>query len=75
MISEPQTLAWAYGKMVKPTFVSINRETGLLLLLYPSKVTKKYVGSPAINFVVTNAKNTIIETKRLIGKKFSNPEL
>lgn len=60
---KPEVIANAEGNRTTPSVVAIN------------KAGERLVGQVAQRQRVTNAKNTIYGVKRLIGRKFSSPEV
>jgi len=60
---KPEVIANAEGNRTTPSVVAIN------------KAGERLVGQVAQRQRVTNAKNTIYGVKRLIGRKFSDPEV
>ena len=54
----------AEGGRVTPSVVAVNRKTG-----------ETYVGQVAKRQAVTNPENTIFSVKRLMGRKYGDPEV
>ena len=61
---EPEVVENAEGNRVTPSIVAINNKTG-----------EKYVGQSAKRQAVTNPENTVYSVKRLMGRKYNDPEI
>lgn len=60
---DPRVIENSEGRRTTPSIVAVDKEG------------KRIVGEPAKRQAVTNAKNTIFEAKRLIGRKFNDSEV
>ena len=60
---EPTVIANAEGSRTTPSVVAFTREG------------ERLVGAPARRQAVTNSENTLYATKRLIGRRFDDPEV
>jgi molecular chaperone DnaK len=61
---EPKVIPTAEGSNLAPSVVAVNPKTG-----------ERMVGQVARRQAVTNPENTIFSIKRLMGRKFSDPEV
>ncbi|NQW23489.1 MAG: molecular chaperone DnaK [SAR202 cluster bacterium] len=61
---EPVVVENAEGGRITPSIVALNTKTG-----------ERYVGQVAKRQAVTNPENTLFSVKRLMGRKFSDPEV
>ena len=61
---EPVVVENAEGARITPSVVALNTKTG-----------ERYVGQVAKRQAVTNPENTLFSIKRLMGRKFSDPEI
>ena len=61
---EPVVVENAEGGRITPSVVALNTKTG-----------ERYVGQVAKRQAVTNPENTLFSVKRLMGRKFSDPEI
>ena len=61
---EPVVVENAEGGRITPSVVAVNARTG-----------ERYVGQTAKRQSVTNPENTIFSVKRLMGRKFTDPEV
>ncbi len=61
---EPIVVENAEGGRITPSVVALNTKTG-----------ERYVGQVAKRQAVTNPENTLFSVKRLMGRKFSDPEV
>ena len=61
---EPEVVENAEGGRTTPSVVAVNTRTG-----------ERYVGQVAKRQAVTNPENTLFSVKRLMGRKFSDPEI
>ncbi len=61
---EPQVIENAEGGRLTPSVVALNARSG-----------ERYVGQVAKRQAVTNPENTLFSVKRLMGRKFSDPEV
>ncbi len=61
---EPEVVENAEGARITPSVVAVNARTG-----------ERYVGQVAKRQAVTNPENTLFSVKRLMGRKFSDPEI
>ncbi len=62
--SEPKVIPTAEGANLCPSVVAVNPKTG-----------ERMVGQVARRQAITNPENTIFSVKRLMGRKFSDPEV
>ncbi len=61
---EPEIVENAEGGRITPSVVAVNTKTG-----------ERYVGQVAKRQAVTNPENTLFSVKRLMGRKFDDPEI
>ena len=61
---EPQVVENAEGARLTPSVVAVNTRSG-----------ERYVGQVAKRQAVTNPENTLFSVKRLMGRKFNDPEV
>ena len=61
---EPEIIENAEGARITPSVVAVNTKTG-----------ERYVGQVAKRQAVTNPENTLFSVKRLMGRKFDDPEI
>ena len=61
---EPEVVENAEGARLTPSVVAVNTRT-----------TERYVGQVAKRQAVTNPENTVFSVKRLMGRKFDDPEV
>jgi molecular chaperone DnaK len=61
---EPVIVENAEGARTTPSVIAVNEKTG-----------ERYVGQVAKRQAVTNPENTLFSVKRLMGRKFSDPEV
>ena len=61
---EPVVVENAEGARITPSVVALNTKTG-----------ERYVGQVAKRQAVTNPENTLFSVKRLMGRKFDDPEI
>ena len=61
---EPEVVENAEGARTTPSVVAVNGRTG-----------ERYVGQVAKRQAVTNPENTLFSIKRLMGRKFADPEI
>tara|TARA_B100001123_G_scaffold447899_1_gene606953 strand:- start:113 stop:2047 length:1935 start_codon:yes stop_codon:yes gene_type:complete len=61
---EPTVVENAEGGRITPSVVALNTKTG-----------ERYVGQVAKRQAVTNPENTLFSVKRLMGRKFDDPEI
>ena len=61
---EPVVVENAEGGRITPSVVALNTKTG-----------ERYVGQVAKRQAVTNPENTLFSVKRLMGRKFNDPEI
>ncbi len=61
---EPVVVENAEGGRITPSVVALNAKTG-----------ERYVGQVAKRQAVTNPENTLFSVKRLMGRKFNDPEI
>ena len=61
---EPEIVENAEGGRITPSVVAVNTKTG-----------ERYVGQVAKRQAVTNPENTLFSIKRLMGRKFDDPEI
>ena len=61
---EPTVLENAEGGRTTPSMVAVNAKSG-----------ERYVGQMAKRQAVTNPTNTLFSIKRLMGRKFDDPEV
>ena len=61
---EPEIIENAEGARTTPSVVAVNTKTG-----------ERYVGQVAKRQAVTNPENTLFSIKRLMGRKFDDPEI
>ncbi|MDA0264618.1 MAG: molecular chaperone DnaK [Chloroflexi bacterium] len=61
---EPVVVENAEGGRITPSVVALNTKTG-----------ERYVGQVAKRQAVTNPENTLFSVKRLMGRKFTDPEI
>ena len=61
---EPEVVENAEGGRTTPSVVAVNTKTG-----------ERYVGQVAKRQAVTNPENTLFSIKRLMGRKFDDPEI
>ncbi len=61
---EPIIVENAEGARTTPSVIAVNEKTG-----------ERYVGQVAKRQAVTNPENTLFSVKRLMGRKFSDPEV
>ena len=61
---EPEVVENAEGARITPSVVAVNTKSG-----------ERYVGQIAKRQAVTNPENTLFSVKRLMGRKFDDPEI
>ena len=61
---EPEIVENSEGGRITPSVVAVNTKTG-----------ERYVGQVAKRQAVTNPENTLFSVKRLMGRKFDDPEI
>ncbi len=61
---EPSVVENAEGARTTPSMIGVNAKSG-----------ERYVGTTAKRQAVTNPENTVFSIKRMIGRKFSDPEV
>ena len=61
---EPNVIENAEGARTTPSMIGVNAKSG-----------ERYVGTTAKRQAVTNPDNTVFSIKRMIGRKFSDPEV